>query len=214
MDPVSVDETILKLCDNVNDRFKKEPDFSIPSSSWANRFVAFNGWPARELGVAVDAYVSWNKADAKDALDWWRANALALRPLDTIARWFLCIPVTSAESERTFSLAGLVATSRRSRLSRPIVNDLVLLHRHLKRERGAVERASALTVAATASHSTVPQPTISEPIDDELQEALLDDGLVVDDEHSHLPRVNGVVIYAILKLSKVKYGYVNWVRWA
>jgi hypothetical protein len=48
-----------------------------------------------------------------------------------VARWFLCVPATSAESERTFSLAGSIVSSMRARLSGDRVNDLVLLQRHL-----------------------------------------------------------------------------------
>ena len=186
MDTVRVGATVRKLIEIVNDRFKTTPSSNLPSTPWEDMISAYNGWPAEQLSMALRAYVNWNKSDASDALIWWRANANALRPLDTIARWFLCIPATSAESVRTFSLAGLVATSRRSRLSGPHVNDLVLLHRHLTRERRAVGRSSGLAVAAIPSHSIEPQPDISEPIDDELQEALLDDGLVEVDERGIL----------------------------
>lgn len=97
---------------------------------------SFHGWPARELVKAIKTYHSCDKSAAREPLTWWRENARDLRPLDSVARWFLCIPATSAESERTFSLAGWIVAPKRCRLSGARVNNLVLLQRHLLTQRG------------------------------------------------------------------------------
>jgi hypothetical protein len=198
MDAASVNDTVLMLIDIVNDRFRAVHSPNTTTTPWSHKLSACNGWPADQLGTALDAYVNLDKSNATDALDWWRAHAGMLSPMDAVARWFLCLPATSAESERTFSLAGLVATSRRSRLSGPLVNDLVLLHRHLARDRqppSATRRtlgqASALGVAAAASQSIMPLTAIVEPMDDRALDALLDDGLVEVDERGILHVADG-----------------------
>jgi hypothetical protein len=96
----------------------------------------YSGWASVPLAKATARYLDCDKADAEDPLQWWRLRASDLAPLDAMARWFLCIPATSAESERTFSLAGWLVSSTRTRLSGSRVNDLVLLRRHLSREAG------------------------------------------------------------------------------
>ena len=44
-------------------------------------------------------------------LHWWARNAASLPHLSVLARQFLCIPATSAPSERVFSAAGLTILS-------------------------------------------------------------------------------------------------------
>jgi hypothetical protein len=52
-----------------------------------------------------------------DPLAWWRDTAATLPHLSNLARKLLCIPATSASSERIFSSAGHTITARRARLT-------------------------------------------------------------------------------------------------
>jgi hypothetical protein len=113
---------------------------------WLQLGEVYQGWEAKKLFRAVGEYVDHDKTNVVDPLAWWRKRGSDLAPLDTVARWLLCIPATSAESERTFSLAGWLVSAVRSRLSGDRVNDLVLLRRRLER---ATERRSTCAQGMT-----------------------------------------------------------------
>jgi hypothetical protein len=117
----------------VRDGSPRANDGSLPSMV-AQLLAPYSGWASLPLAKAISDYIELDKTDAEDPLQWWRKQAGTLAPLDAIARWFLCIPATSAESERTFSLAGWLVSSTRARLSGSRVNDLVLLRRYLSRK--------------------------------------------------------------------------------
>jgi hypothetical protein len=61
-------------------------------------------------------------------LAWWKEHASRFRYMAMLARRTLCIPATSAPSERLFSVAGMVVTKKRNRLSDHAVTLLVWLH--------------------------------------------------------------------------------------
>ena len=61
-------------------------------------------------------------------LDWWRDKEREFPNIAVIARRLLCIPATSAPTERLFSHAGLVVNKHRNRLDPENVNDVVFLH--------------------------------------------------------------------------------------
>ena len=79
-----------------------------------------------------------------DPLQWWRKHCQQLPLLSEVARKVLCIPATSASSERLFSTAGLTVTDKRSSLTGSNVGRLVFL-------KGSWEKAAQLTNAATAA---------------------------------------------------------------
>lgn len=60
-------------------------------------------------------------------LQWWRDNEKRFPIISQIARKILCIPATSIPSERVFSTAGNIVTSKRSCLSSRNVNMLIFL---------------------------------------------------------------------------------------
>ena len=62
-----------------------------------------------------------------DPLEWWRGAAASLPHLARLARKLLCIPATSASSERIFSSAGLTITARRARLTQENASALLFL---------------------------------------------------------------------------------------
>ena len=67
-----------------------------------------------------------------DPLNWWKINQNRFPLLARLARKYLCIPATSAPSERVFSSAGNIVTHRRSTLSSDIVNSLVFVYYNSK----------------------------------------------------------------------------------
>jgi hypothetical protein len=69
-------------------------------------------------------------------LAWWREHCVAYPRVAAIARRVLCIPATSAPSERVFSQAGLTIANARAGLLHEHAADLVFLH-------GALEEAEA-----------------------------------------------------------------------
>ena len=52
----------------------------------------------------------------ESALDWWRCNAVTFPKCAHIARKYLAIPATSAQSECLFSATGRLISKTRSRL--------------------------------------------------------------------------------------------------
>ena len=79
-----------------------------------------------------------------DPLKWWSQHCRMLPLLSALARKVLCIPATSASSERVFSSAGLTVTSLRNRLTESQAGRLVFLA-------GSWETVSQLSRAAAAA---------------------------------------------------------------
>jgi hypothetical protein len=52
-----------------------------------------------------------------DPLEWWRANQERFPRLAALARRILCIPASSAPTEREFSHVNCIADKRRAQLS-------------------------------------------------------------------------------------------------
>ena len=67
--------------------------------------------------------------DVTDPLEWWKNNNTAIPHLAIMAAKYLCIPVTSASSERTVSTGRLVVQEKCSKMKCDIVSDSVLLNR-------------------------------------------------------------------------------------
>ena len=61
-------------------------------------------------------------------LFWWQQRELKFPILSNLAKRFLCIPATSASSERLFSAAGLTIAKDRANLLPDNANLLLLLH--------------------------------------------------------------------------------------
>ena len=61
-------------------------------------------------------------------LAWWRINQSQFSNLVRLAKRILCIPATSAPSERVFSAAGLTIAKDRARLLPTTADDLIFLH--------------------------------------------------------------------------------------
>jgi hAT family C-terminal dimerisation region len=61
-------------------------------------------------------------------LYWWALNHKPFPQLSVLAKQFLCIPATSAPSERVFSAAGLTIAKTRASLHPDNASDLMFLH--------------------------------------------------------------------------------------
>ena len=61
-------------------------------------------------------------------LSWWKLNQSKYKILSEVALRVLCIPATSAPSERVFSVAGLTIAKDRARLAPHTANELIFLH--------------------------------------------------------------------------------------
>ncbi|KAK3918993.1 Transposable element Hobo transposase [Frankliniella fusca] len=66
--------------------------------------------------------------DHTKQLSWWMRRADRFPRLSKLARRYLCVPATSAETERTFSDAGWILNKRRKNLEMGVVDDLITLH--------------------------------------------------------------------------------------
>lgn len=68
-----------------------------------------------------------SNGDFIDPLKWWKTHTPSFPTLSVIARKYLCIPATSAPSERVFSVAGLTISKQRSKLSSENASCLIFL---------------------------------------------------------------------------------------
>ena len=80
--------------------------------------------PAAEIAC----YVQLNMPKNVDTLEWWSTKAQQLPLLKQLASKYLCIPATSAASERCFSSAGLTVSSLRTQLTGEHLEALNVLH--------------------------------------------------------------------------------------
>ncbi|KAE8736943.1 hypothetical protein FOCC_FOCC017600 [Frankliniella occidentalis] len=116
-----------------------DPDSDSATAPPAKRakydpYAAFRDEESAVLSVAdeVKAYLDeplgeYDKADPKP-LAWWQRRADKFPRLVRLARRYLIIPASSAESERTFSDAGWILNKRRKNLDMCVVDDLLFLH--------------------------------------------------------------------------------------
>ena len=83
----------------------------------------------------VAEYIEYKKAlkgkDEFDLLSWWKEHTSDFPNLSLIARNILCIPASSAASERDFSTAGFDIQERRTSLHPDTVDDILFLHSNL-----------------------------------------------------------------------------------
>lgn len=86
----------------------------------------------KAIAFELQSYLQAGTLDTEaDPLKWWKVSQKFYPRLSNLARKYLCIPATSASSERVFSKGGNVFTCLRSSLKPEQVNRLVLLAKNL-----------------------------------------------------------------------------------
>jgi len=69
--------------------------------------------------------------DGTDTLQWWAANAYLYPATAAVAKQFLSIPATSAQSQRQFSAAGRLITKLHARLDPEQADTLIFLYENM-----------------------------------------------------------------------------------
>lgn len=76
----------------------------------------------------INNYLEIEELDILDnPLQWWKENCCKYKILSQLARELLCIPATSVPSERIFSKAGNIVSSKRYSLGSKLLNSLIFL---------------------------------------------------------------------------------------
>ena len=76
----------------------------------------------------------------EDLLSFWNEKKKDFPWLSTFARALLCVPATSTPSERVFSVAGMVLSAKRSRLSPQRVNKIIFIHDNYREFKNYLEK--------------------------------------------------------------------------
>jgi hAT family C-terminal dimerisation region len=80
----------------------------------------------------LSEYVNLKVPKDTNMMQFWRDNNKLFPNLFTVACSVLCIPASSAASERVFSTAGRLLEKRRTSLSPNTVNNLLFLHSNIR----------------------------------------------------------------------------------
>ncbi|KAF1748646.1 hypothetical protein GCK72_025113 [Caenorhabditis remanei] len=123
----------------VSDDFADQsiPEIVEKPTSLFNQFLMDN-CPIEEapkkhdsLQEELDEYLRTPPISTSDPYDYWRSKT-DLPELKKLAHKYLSIPSTSSESERLFSLSGLVCTPKRSSLKPETLDQLTFCSANLK----------------------------------------------------------------------------------
>jgi len=80
----------------------------------------------------LSEYMNLKVSKDTDLIQFWLDNKSVLPKLYTVACQVLCVPASSAASERVFSTAGRLLEKRRTNLSPGTVNSLLFLHSNME----------------------------------------------------------------------------------
>ena len=118
----------------------EDEDSAPPAKKQPDRFSVWEDDPALIENKTVDdeirEYISTRlteKPDPDNVLQWWRFNKDRFPALSKLARCVLCIPASSAPSERAFSVCGRIIEERRTCLAPQAINDILFLNSNMKR---------------------------------------------------------------------------------
>ena len=81
-----------------------------------------------EVERYLQAHFTANQCQDDAILEFWQDQRLTFPLLSMLARAVLCVPASSASSERNFSSAGRVLEARRNRLNPGTVDSILFLH--------------------------------------------------------------------------------------
>ncbi|EGT48878.1 hypothetical protein CAEBREN_19883 [Caenorhabditis brenneri] len=79
----------------------------------------------------VDKFLDAEQDSRIDPYKWWKNNEKLYPNLKPLALKYLCVPATSAESERLFSAAGIICCPKRSKLKNETLEMLTFNHCNL-----------------------------------------------------------------------------------
>ena len=88
--------------------------------------------PVDEVSVYIERKSPKDREGTFDVLSWWKEHSKEFPNLSRVARSILCIPASSAPSERDFSTAGFVIQERRTQLDPETVDDILFMHSNLR----------------------------------------------------------------------------------
>ena len=89
---------------------------------------------SKDIYREVSNYLTVDEINiVEDPLQWWKENAWNFKVLSIIAKDLLAVPATSAPSERIFSKAGAIVTTKRSSLASKTIDPLLFIAENNKR---------------------------------------------------------------------------------
>ena len=95
-------------------------------------FVEWDDTPdlieADEVQRYLQAHFTVDQCQDDTVLQFWKDQRFTFPFLSMLARSVLCVPASSASSERAFSSAGRVLEARRNRLNPGTVDSILFLH--------------------------------------------------------------------------------------
>lgn len=132
---ISEIRTVLKCSTHEEIKQEQPPKTVHVSSLWS----AFDKLSEKAQSVVLDApeqqlslYLGKERTSRHDCpLKWWKENASDFPLVAKVARHFLSIPATEVSSERLFSAAGNVVTSRRENILPEHLEEQVFLNFNL-----------------------------------------------------------------------------------
>ena len=104
-----------------------------------------------------------------DPLEWWKVSQVRFPNLASLAKRYLTIPGTSIPSERVFSVAGLSVTKLRASLDPDTVNEILFLHKHMKKTVGQLQGKLALEEVVPGIGATPESDSQNKEIPDSLK---------------------------------------------
>lgn len=116
--------TIAKLTEKYIDEFE-EDNVAEQTAAVAAPLELIRSEISRE--VSQWKLLKRLKESTETSLQWWGRNENAYPYISKLAKQLLCIPASSAASERTFSSSGNTLTKKRNRLDPEMVRELVFL---------------------------------------------------------------------------------------
>ena len=84
------------------------------------------------LAYRVERKVLQSEEDSFDILSWWKKHEDFFPWLIKTVKYYLCIPATSATSERAFSSSNDIVTKKRNRFAPELVNKLCYLKNNFR----------------------------------------------------------------------------------
>ena len=107
----------------LEDVIKSSASNTFPPSDSARKMA--------EIKKDMNNYLCLELECSENPLHWWHDRKRHFPHLSLMARKYLCVPATSVQSERAFSVAGYIVNEKRSCLLPDNVNTLVFLAANL-----------------------------------------------------------------------------------